>query len=382
MAIESLLKGVSVTDYTSRVSKYEERNPILSLVQARKRTGLDLVPARETNSYNGQSYHEMEEESQSKSHLSAKEEGIDFFCSVGYQVFPEGVGVCGTYTLADFLAIRGNRIVFVEVLSDTNIKAETLQRKSQLQQHGELCFVLFSGTKKSNEPNLISAKHAIESWADVLYCRLNGYSGNRIEQNYKATVAYDTTRQNGIKVSLAFERSGRKLAVSAKFLTHLYQNSIELPHASPAYRVEPLSYCYEEIFLEVFQKLASRTGGKIKSTSRHEHDTSIRAMRRKSGLKMIGVDGRVTWCLKSDYRGEPIEDEDLWTYHPSTRDLLPDKIFGVFVLKETGPDGLRNLITTLEEYGLTLQYSRAELERSLQPFVKRCTAIPLKSTSL
>jgi hypothetical protein len=334
-----------MTDYTSRVLKYEERNPILTLERARELTGLDLVSARETRSYDGQSYHQMEVESQSKSHQSTGEEGIDFFCSVGYQVFPEGVGVRGTYTLADFLAIRGNRTVFVEVLSDTNVRAETLQRKAQLQQHGDLCFILFSGNKRSNEPNLVAAKRSIESWADVLYCRLDGYRRNRIDRTYNATVAYDTTRQNGIKVALAFERSGRKLAVSAKFVTHLYQNSTAMPRASPAYIVEPLNHCYEQIFLEVFQKLACRTGSKIKFTSRRKHVTAFRAMRRKSGLKMIDADGHVTACLKSEYREN----------------------FCVFVLERTGPDGLRNLMTTMEEYGLRLEYNHAELDRSLQP---------------
>jgi hypothetical protein len=71
----------------------------------------------------------MEELSESKSHRSAREEGIDFFCSAGYRIFPEGIGVRGTYTLADFLAVRGNRTVFVEVLSDTNVNPETLQKK-------------------------------------------------------------------------------------------------------------------------------------------------------------------------------------------------------------------------------------------------------------
>ncbi len=354
-----------MTAYTLRVSEYEQ-NPVLSLAQARALTGLDLVSARETNSDGGQSYHQMEEESESKSHQSAREEGIDFFCSIGYQVFPEGIGLYGTYTLADFLAIRGNRTVFVEVLSDTNVRAEVLQRKAQLQQHGELCFILFSGTKSSNESNLVTTKHSIESWADVLYCRLNGYSGNRIEQTYKATVVYDTIRKDGIKIALAFASSGRKLTVSAQFLTHLYQNSTALPRACPAYPVSPLSYCYEQIFLEIFQELQSRTGSKIRSTSRHPQLTDFRAMRRRSGPKMFDPSGHVTARLKSEYRGAPVEEDYMWTYHPAFRDLPPDDCFGIFVLERTVSDGLHNLMRTMEEYGMVLQYTPAELERSLQ----------------
>jgi hypothetical protein len=125
-----------------------------------------------------------------------------------------------------------------------------------------------------------------------------------------------------------------------------------MPRASPAYIVEPLSHCYEQIFLEVFQKFACRTGSKIEFTSRRKHVTAFRAMRRKSGLKMIDADGHVTACLKSEYR----------------------EIFCVFVLEWTGPDGLRNLMTTMEEYGLRLEYNHAELDRSLQPLAKQYTA--------
>jgi hypothetical protein len=143
-----------MTAYTERVAEYES-SPVLSLERARALTGLDLVAAREVLSYDGQSYHEMEEEAESKSHHAARQEGIDFFCSTGYQIFPEGVGVRGVFTFADFLAIRENRFIFVEVLSDTNIKPETLRTKSQLQKYGELCFILFSGSKRSREPNLL-----------------------------------------------------------------------------------------------------------------------------------------------------------------------------------------------------------------------------------
>ncbi len=337
-----------MTDYTLAVSRYESRNPILSLDLARELTGLDLVAAREEISpFEGVSYHQMEEESASLSHQSARDQGIDFFCSIGYRVFPEGIGVRGIYALSDFLAIHGNRTVFVEVLSDTNIKPETLQRKAQLQQYGELCFILLAGTKRSSEPNLLATKQLIKSWADVLYCRLD-HRGNRIDRTYNATVVYDTTRNNGIRVALMFERSGRKLVVSARFLTHLYQNSV-LPRAHPAYIVEPLSDCYAGIFLDVFKIFVRRTENKIKFTSKRSHVTSFLAMRRKSGLKMIGADGRVTACLKC-------------------HDIL-----GVFVLEKTGPAGLHDLLAALREYGLTLQYSHAEFEQGLQLLTKQLT---------
>lgn len=359
-----------MTAYTCRLAEYEN-DPILSLTRARELTRLDLVSGREISPYSGQSYQQMEEDSESKSHRSAREEGIDFFCSVGYQVFPEGVGVRGTYTLADFMAIRGNRIVFVEVLSDANVHAETLQRKAQLQEHGELCFILFSGTKESNEPRLVAAKRLIESWADVLYCRLNGYTGNRIERNYRVSIIYDTTRQNGIKLALSFARLGRTLAVSTKLVTPFYGNSIGMPRAFPAYPTGSLSYCQERIFLEIFQKFGKWAGGTIKNTTRHPLDTAIRAMRRKSGLKMITAERRIVASLKSEYRGAPVKEDYMWTYHPASRDLPPNDIYGVFLLERTGPDGLHSLITSIEECGFVPEYTSEEFRESVRQLAKQ-----------
>ncbi len=95
---------------------------LITLETAKQITNLDLVSAREVRSDDGHSYHDMETESESKSHRIAIDEAIGFFRSVGYQIFPEGVGIRGVYTLADFLAVRSNRTVFVEVISDGNIK--------------------------------------------------------------------------------------------------------------------------------------------------------------------------------------------------------------------------------------------------------------------
>jgi hypothetical protein len=354
--------------------------PVVTLAKARELTGLDLVSAREINSNYGQSYHEMEGGSESKSHLSARDEGIKYFCSIGYHVFPEGVGVRGTYTLADFVAIREKRTVFVEVLSDTNVRKETLQKKAKLQNHGELCFILFSGTKRADEANLMAAKRAVESWADVLYCQLDGYASNEIEQTNRATIVYDTTRNRGIRLALAFERSGRKLAVSAKFLTHLYWND----NTRFSYHVLPPSYCYEVIFLDVFSELARLSGQKIKFTSSRRDITAFRAMRRKSGLKMIGSDGHVVASLKSEYRGAPVKKDYMWTHQPSSRDLPPDDIYGVFVLERLGPDGLRNLLKVMEEHGLTPEYDPVESEQSLQLLTRQrhaAAALPLGCTS-
>lgn len=340
----------------------EQAMRLITIERAREMTGLDLVSARDTESVPGRTYHQMEEETESKSHQSAREEGIAFFRSIGYQIFPEGVGIKDTFTLADFLAVREGRTVFVEVLSDTNVKPETLQRKAQLQQHGELCFILFSGTSRSDEPTLLAAKRAIGSWADVLYCYLHGYRGNRIEHTKGVSVAFDTTRDNGIRLAVEFKWLGRrKVSVSTKFLTHMYKNPLDTPIS---YCVHPLSYEYEAIFRSIFYDLAERIGATVKS-SKNGSVTDYRAMRRKSGLKMVDANGRAVGYLKSEYRGQPISEEYMWTYHPSSRNLPPDAIYGVFELHKTGPSGLQKLIDAITMAGLSVQYEMVDLAQSL-----------------
>lgn len=355
---------------SSRLPNDLSRFPTLTLVEARQLTGLDLVAARDVKAEDGSSYHDMETQTESKSHDRVRGEGIGFFVSIGYRVFPEGVGVRGTYTLADFLAVRDGRIVFVEVLSDSNIKQETLQRKAQLQAHGELCFLLFSGTKRSDDAALLAAKRAIEDWADVLYCRLNGYSGNFIDHDGRTAVEYDTTRAKGIRVALSFEKSGRKLGVAVKFLTHLYDHPMNTPLM---YSILPISYRYEHTFLSVFQRLERLDSWKIKYTSRSEK-VIIRATRRKAGLKLRWPDQVVAACYRSEYRGEPREETGMETYHPSSRELPPEHVYGVYILEKTGPTGLHNLLAAMKECRLSPIYDADELQAALNFLQKQ--AVP------
>lgn len=333
-------------------------DPIIEISEAKKITGLNLVSAKEVFSENGSSYHELEEQTESKSHDIAREEAIKYFRSIGYKVYPYGVGIAGIYTLADFLATNNGRTIFVEVLSDSNIKSETFARKAQLQDFGELCFVFFSGTKISNENRLVGLKQEVRLWADVLYCRLNGWSGNFIQDSHRVTVAYDTTREKGIVLKAIFERAGRKLIVALKFQTHLYQNPT---NTVISYPVLPRSYCYETIFLDIFKRIERISRRKIKYKS-NKSDVIIRSIRQKSGLKMLGEDSRIAMRMKSEYRGEMKIDEPYsWTYHPSSRDLPVDDFYGVYILEKTGPQGLQDLINSIKEYGLVFQSDKQEL---------------------
>jgi hypothetical protein len=280
---------------------------VISIAEARQITGLDLLSARDLQSVDGRSYQEMEEQSESKSHQSAKKHGITYFLSIGYEVFPDGVGVRGTNTLADFLAVRKDRIVFVEVLSDTNISDITFTRKGQLQKFGELCFILFSGTKRSTEESLLAAKRAAEAWADVLYFRLDGYGGSFIDPTYRATIAYQTTRARGIRTALSLAQRGRAVSVSIRFLTHLYDCV-----GTPMYHPVPVRKRYEEIFLKILRKVAYERGEIVKLTTGPPDVTAFRAMRRSSGIRMVNSAGQVTARLKSEYRGAPVRDKHVW----------------------------------------------------------------------
>jgi hypothetical protein len=196
---------------------------------------------------------------------------------------------------------------------------------------------------------------------DMMAQSYGGYSGNFLDRTYKATIAYDTTRQNGIKVALTFKRSGRKLIISAKFITHIYIPEIS-EEGIPPRTFSSFSDSYGNIFLQVFKLLATKMKGTV-SASRDS--LALRAMHRKSGLKMIAGDGHLLACLKSEYRGTFTEDNKFAAHHTLQRDPFPDEIFGVFVLEEAGQDGLSKLICTLEQEGLRLDFSQAELDECL-----------------
>jgi hypothetical protein len=125
------------------------------------------------------------------------------------------------------------------------------------------------------------------------------------------------------------------------------------------------------MLLEIFQEFGRRAGGTIRTTSRHPLDTAIRAMRRSSGLKMIAPDEHAMACLRSEYCGTPMEEDYMWTYHPPSRDLPPDSVFGSFVLARTGPNGLDNLIESIEACGFVPEYEAEEFGQSLRHLAKQ-----------
>jgi hypothetical protein len=346
------------------------KSPLLiSLAEAKARSGLDLVSADEIASGVGASYHEMEGQAESKSHRSAREHCIMYLSAIGYDIFPAGVGVKGTYALADFVAIRSSRTVFVEVLSDANVVEDTIAKKLQLQTHGELCFVLFSGTKRSDETVLLNEKRALHARADVLYCRLDGYGAESgIEWPFAATVAYDTTRQDGIRVGLSFARTGRNVTVAVKLLTHLYRTTLERQTYFPISAQDH----YEQIFLRVFNKLGHQLkcdiprGSWLDTASSGNNTPAFRAMRKAAGLRMNDGKGRAVARIKSEYRGRPSASADRSFGNPFCNDLSLDDLRGVFSFERSPQHGVSELIAAIEEFGLSPEFNREELKQVLK----------------
>jgi hypothetical protein len=301
----------------------------------------------------------MEQASESPSHRSAREKAIAFFLSRGYRVFSEGVGVKGIYTLADFIAIRPDeqRVVFVEVLSDTGLQAETVARKRGLQAFGELCFVVFRGKESLRNEAAEELKASLTAFADVLTVTLNAYAGNFVREGQFATVGYQTTRDKGVSFLLQRKTTAKKDVLDFSVATRRYPNIVNAPIAD----IEPNeAYFIECLFLELFEELCGKCGVRVRHTRSNRSTTAHRAMRRKSGLKAGPVDkfGRPTEALfgslRSDYRGPPIETQYLWTHHPSSYDVPPEHLHAIFSLERSFEGSGDQLIAMIKERGVTI----------------------------
>ena len=88
--------------------------------------------------------------------------------------------------------------------------------------------------------------------------------------------------------------------------------------------------------------------------------TDYRAMRRKSGLKIANNEKKMIAALNSEYRGPEITELYEWDYHPSTRDLPPQHIYGKYTLNGID-DELATLLRIIEEYGFTLEYDESNV---------------------
>lgn len=321
---------------------------IININQARILSGLDLVSARDVELDSGVNYQAMERDSESNTHKLGRNEGIKYFTSIGYSVYPSSVGISGEFTLADFFAVRDGRNVFVEVLTDGNIVEETFKRKGALKKYGELCFILLSGTKRSEEKALMVRKEALAAESDVLWCRLNGYAWQGVVWGTKLpTVAFKTTKEAGISAGIRCEKKGKKVLVTVSILNEPYKNP---EGVQISYCVLDNYYHYREIFLEVMEVVAA--SGRWRAT-RHfkRHQSRENALKRNAGLSFARDDGEIAFRLRTV--GES----------------------AVFVLEKAGPVGLSSLIGALRQRGFNLQFSQAELLLAESTLAKQCESV-------
>jgi hypothetical protein len=324
---------------------------IFTIEQARQFTGLDLVSSREVVSLAGKSYFELENEGESESHSEVRKQAISYFMSLGYHVFTEGVGIAGVFTLADFVAMRQGRTVFVEVLSDSNIKEAVLARKAQLQVHAELCFVLFTGTKRACLADVMAEKLKVSTWADVLFCSLNRYSGIFMQQNNRVSVAYETTQSQGIVVRMVQEPLAKsKSKLVFQFVTHRYENPFNTPISSPVFG---LSYDYESAFLEILVALEKRLGARLKVSRRNFSTTAYRAMRRPGGLRLVDCRDKDLARLRSEYRGNQKVQRD--AYHVHTLSLPVADFFCSFEIDDRQSAVRETLLEEIRRFPMQIE---------------------------
>src|ERR1035438_7047741 len=112
----------------------------LTIEKLKKATGIDFVSDIVAPFYSdGTNYRNLQKDSESKTHLEMRNHAITYFQKLGYDIYPNGIGVRGVYALADFLAYRKDRVIFVECLTDAKAKQEEIEKKQLLKQFGEVC---------------------------------------------------------------------------------------------------------------------------------------------------------------------------------------------------------------------------------------------------
>src|ERR1035437_839826 len=254
----------------------------LNLGAARAKTGLDLVSG-DRIAFDGSTYAKREKQTQSKVHARAQEEGVKLFRSLGYQIYPYAVGVRNVFTLADFLAIRGKRVVFVECLSDTNLSPETIERKRQLQEFGELCFIAMTGSKFADSDEPTKAKERIASEFDLIFFHVNPYHGDRVVGHTYQTIAWATTKAKGIKARYLLETSRRHCLLTLQIVTRILTNPFRTVISYPV--LEPRRE-FERIYLSCFKALVIDQDGQFKRRLPRD-EIHFRDMHRKTGVKAV-----------------------------------------------------------------------------------------------
>jgi len=320
-------------------------SPIISLTEARAITGLDLVSGINIP-FGDSNYAHAETATESPVHRKAKEEGISFFTSFGYFVCPEAVGVVGAYTLADFLALRDGRTVFVEVLSDLNLSEETRAKKEQFLRYGELCYICMTGSKLADSDAAQRIKNQLATRFDVLTYNVNPYYGIGLEFSKNLSVLWSTTKAQGISGEYSIKRGRKKTVVELHITTRMYQNPFG---RTISYMNSPESHVHEQFYFDCIERLAEKYGctWNRRPSVREMH---YRAMRRKSGLIALSENAKLLSLCVEDRREGGAPETHEHPRFPGTRDAPTERFFGVFTLSR--PDLEPELLAAVKDSGI------------------------------
>jgi hypothetical protein len=203
----------------------------LTIEYLRKKTAIKLVSSViPTFTDEGQTYADLEQRTESKTHREMREHAITHFERLGYQIYPSGVGVEGVFTLADFLAFRNGRVVFVECLTDAKATMQDIERKMQLKQFGEVCFVVVGGHGcrwENDNRKMPEVFQRLAREADVL-TYFYGHWQNRFEKRVAhltklPRASFDVQRSDQIRLGVAIKLMAKTAELSFEFKTMPYR---------------------------------------------------------------------------------------------------------------------------------------------------------------
>ena len=72
------------------------------------------------------SYSEIEKQTESETHKKMRENSKNYFICAGFDICDQAIGVMNNYTLADFVAVKQDTIIFVECLTEDCTKQEII----------------------------------------------------------------------------------------------------------------------------------------------------------------------------------------------------------------------------------------------------------------
>ncbi|GBE56945.1 hypothetical protein BMS3Bbin16_01159 [archaeon BMS3Bbin16] len=212
----------------------------ISIKELQEKTGIKFVSSGDViKTPTKKSYKTLEIESESETHTYMKKLGIEYFDRLDYKIYPEGIGVKGVFTFADFLAYKEGRIVFVECLMDNNINVETIMRKSQLSEFGEMCFVIVGGSGYSdpwvNDCHEISSNMIEISTRTDILLYFYGHFKNDFEKKVSSLtpfpkVSFDIKRDESLRVKILFKIKRKTCDISLFFIIKPYRKDDELKY--------------------------------------------------------------------------------------------------------------------------------------------------------